>query len=75
MSRTAINWHLIESLVMYFFTQHLNACDHTKPNLNFPWYSLWMRSKGPYNFVVTVLSHIVNWPSLVSLYNALADCV
>lgn len=75
MSRTAINWHSIESLVMYFFTQCLNACDHTKSNLDSPWYSLWMRSKGPYNFVVTVLGHIVNWPSLASLSYGLADCV
>ena len=53
MSRTAIKWHAIESLVMYFFALHLNACDHKKFDINSPWYSLWMRSKGPYNFFVS----------------------
>ena len=41
---------MIESLVAYVFTLHLKARDHTKFNLNFPWYSLRMSVKGPHRF-------------------------
>jgi hypothetical protein len=33
----------------------LKTCDHTKFNLNFPWYGLWMSFKGPHNAMVTTL--------------------
>jgi hypothetical protein len=47
MKRMIMKWHLGESLNMLVFSPHWKACDHM--NINIPWYSLQMTSKGPQN--------------------------
>ena len=41
-----------------------NSCIPFKVN---NWYGLWMRVKGPYNHMVTVLGSCVKWPSFTSV--------
>ena len=66
MNKMVMKQNSVESLVTFVFTQHLKAHDHTKFNVNSPWYSLWMSFKGPHNFMVTALGHSVKW--LLDLY-------
>ena len=36
-------------------------------DIHFPWYGLWMSSKGPQNFMVTALGHSVEWPLVLEM--------
>jgi hypothetical protein len=57
-----MKYHLVESLVVYIFSEHTVAHDHMKLSSNILWYGLQMSFNGPHNFMVTALGHTVKWP-------------
>ena len=62
MNKMLIKLHLFKCSVLYVFTLHLKACDHTKFNFSFLLYDLGTIFKGLHNFMVTALGHSRKWP-------------
>ena len=48
MNRIVMKGIWFESMVVYIFTLHLQACDNTKLDSDCPWYGLRMSFKVPW---------------------------